>query len=291
MEEELEAVKTYCELEKMRVDFDYEFNVDSSIKTNEIEISGMLIQPLIENAIVHGLAPKPDNRKLKLSIKQSKNYLSIVVADNGVGIQPEHTDRLKEKGFGLKLIEERIHLLEQEKKKAHIEVIFVTAFGHYAIKAIRFCALDYILKPINIPDLIKAVNRCQQNIAEKNENRRLKQLVQNLSDQNENKQLVLPIANKLEFVHLNEILYLKSDNNYTTFFLENSKEILVSKPIKEFESILSDQFMRTHQSYLVNKAKIKSLVKSDGGFLLMIDGSNIPISRNRKEEVIQKLRK
>jgi two-component system LytT family response regulator len=172
----------------------------------------------------------------------------------------------------------------------NIEVIFVTAFGHYAIKAIRFCALDYILKPINIPDLIKAVKRCEKNILVKSENKRLKQLVKNLSFQNENKQLVLPVGNKLEFIQLDEIIYLKSDNNYTTFYLCRLREILVSKPIKEFDSILPDQFIRTHQSYLVNKNKIKSLIKSDGGYLLMLDDSNIPISRNRKEEVIQKLK-
>lgn len=95
---------------------------------------------------------------------------------------------------------------------------------------------------------------------------------------------------KLEFVQLDEIVYLKSDNNYTTFYLSGSKEILVSKPIKEFDIILSDQFIRTHQSYLVNKNKIKSLVKSDGGFLLMNEGSNIPISRNRKESILTTLK-
>jgi two-component system LytT family response regulator len=173
----------------------------------------------------------------------------------------------------------------------NLEVIFVTAFGQYAIKAIRFCALDYILKPINIPDLIKAVKRCQNSIIERTENQRLKQLVKNISSRNEHKQLVLPVGNKLEFIQLNDIIYLKSDNNYTTFYIADSKEILVSKPIKEYQSILNDQFIQTHQSYMANINKIKALVKGDGAYLVMNNGSNIPISRNRKEEVIQKLKK
>lgn len=170
-----------------------------------------------------------------------------------------------------------------------MEVIFITAYGHYAIKAIRFCALDYILKPINIPDLIKAVTRSRENITERKENQRLKQLISNLSQQNQ-QQLVLPVGNKLEFVPLDEIVFLKSDNNYTTFFLENNTEILVSKPIKEFDSILNDKFIRTHQSYVVNPSKIKTLIKSDGGYLKMKNEVNVPISRNRKEEVIQRLK-
>lgn len=173
----------------------------------------------------------------------------------------------------------------------NLEVIFVTAYGHYAIKAIRFCALDYILKPINISDLIKAVKRCQNSIVERTENQRLKQLVKNISSRNELKQLVLPVGNKLEFIQHNDIVYLKSDNNYTTFYIAGSKEILVSKPIKEYRSILNDQFIQTHQSYMANINKIKALVKSDGAYLVMTDGSNIPISRNRKEEVIKKLKK
>ncbi|MCG8696489.1 MAG: LytTR family DNA-binding domain-containing protein [Bacteroidales bacterium] len=167
------------------------------------------------------------------------------------------------------------------------EVVFVTAYGHYAIKAIKFCALDFILKPINIYELTKAVQKSKERIDKKNENKRLRELLNNIARTKKQKQIVLPVGNQLEFIRVNEIVSLHADNNYTIFKLNNGKEMLVCKTLGEYESLLTDYgFLRTHQSHIVNISMIKTLVKSDGGYLLLNNKTTIPISRNRKQFVV-----
>jgi two-component system LytT family response regulator len=167
------------------------------------------------------------------------------------------------------------------------EVIFVTAFDQYAIQAIRFSAIDYLLKPINTTELVNAVNRAIANIEKEKRNERLQNLVYSISNKNQGK-IAVPGNKETLFISPETILFCKSDNNYTVIYLQNNRKLISSKPIFEYEELLSTQgFIRCHQSYLVNSAFIKSWIRVDGDRLLMEEGHEIPISRNSREKVKQ----
>jgi two-component system, LytTR family, response regulator len=172
----------------------------------------------------------------------------------------------------------------------NMEVIFVTAFDHYALKAIKFCALDYLLKPVNISELIKAVSRFEEKLKEKSENRRMQLLLENLSSNH--KRIVLPLSNKMEYVEVNKILRCHGDGNYTHVYLVSGEKYVVCKALKEYVELLTEyNFLRTHQSHLININEVKSYVKTDGGYIEMKDGSSVSISRQRREMVFERLKK
>lgn len=170
----------------------------------------------------------------------------------------------------------------------HFEVIFVTAFDHYAIKAIRFCAFDYLLKPVNILELQQAVGRVVEKISTKNPQLAEQWSMLESNQKSEEKRIALPTSERVVFVKTTEISRCKGENNYTFVHLENGEKILVSRTLKEFEELLEEEgFIRVHQSHLVNKAKVQSYEKGDGGYLLMQDGAQVSISRLRKENVLK----
>ena len=170
------------------------------------------------------------------------------------------------------------------------EVIFVTAYDNYAIRAIRFSAADYILKPINIIDLQNAVSKVTDRITRKQENQRLKQLYHNIR-QPGNPRIGLASGDSIEFVEATSIVRCQGESNYTHIFFENRKPLLVSKTLVEFEELLVEfSFIRIHKTHLVNLKKVTAWLKTDGGMLRMSNGDVVPISRRRKEEIIKKLR-
>ena len=178
--------------------------------------------------------------------------------------------------------------LLQSLKTTVFELIFVTAYDQYGIQAVKFSALDYLLKPINTDELINAVNKAIPRIVEKKQNRKLENLLHVLEQQQhyELHRIALSSAKETRFVRTQEIIRCESSNNYTSFYLLGDEKIIASKPIYEYEEILSQYgFVRCHQSHLVNKIHIKSWIKEDGGFLLMQDNSQIPISRQKKEQI------
>lgn len=165
------------------------------------------------------------------------------------------------------------------------EVIFVTAYDKYAIQAIKFSAIDYLLKPVNINELVNAVDRAIVNAERKMQNKRLENLIRSISNKNQLR-IAIPGNKETLFINPETILFCKSDNNYTIFHLKNEQKHISSKPIFEYEELLSAHgFIRCHQSYLVNSLFIKSWIKVDGDRLLIEGGHEIPISRNRKEKV------
>lgn len=174
------------------------------------------------------------------------------------------------------------------------EVIFVTAFDHYGIQAIKFSALDYILKPIGKDELVQAVQKAYKKCEEKSKNPQLANLMEYIKEK-ENKaahRIALPSSKETRFVEPSKIVRCESANNYTTFFLVSGEEILTSRPIYEYEEILDTYgFIRCHQSHLINLQFIKSWVKEDGGFLLCEDGSKVPVSRLKKDAVKSALEK
>ena len=177
--------------------------------------------------------------------------------------------------------------LLKELVQHDFEVIFVTAYDQYAIQAMRFSAVDYLLKPIDIHELQAAVERAVHQWQQKLQNRQLENLVNLLKghQHKEDQRIALTTSKETRFVKTGEIIRCESSNNYTTFFLAD-EELLVSKPIYEFEEILKDyDFIRCHQSHLVNKKFIKSWKKEYGDFLLLFNGIEIPVSRGKKEAV------
>jgi two-component system LytT family response regulator len=181
-------------------------------------------------------------------------------------------------------------LLKLLNGKQTFELIFVTAFDKYGIQAVKACALDYLLKPINIIELSAAVEKAIKQIGPKKENERLKELVANIDRKDDEQKIAVPLADKIEFIAISKIIRLEAEGNYTHFYLEGQKHLLVCKTLKEYQELLeSHQFIRSHQSHLINYRKIAAYVKTDGGYIAMEDGSQIPISRQKREEVLARI--
>ena len=178
-------------------------------------------------------------------------------------------------------------------EKVDFELIFVTAYGHYALEAIHFCALDYILKPLKVEDLQKAVHRVINRRREKTENLLLKQLLANRTQlQSQEKRIALPTTDQILLIPIRDIIRCQGESNYTHFVLQEGRKILVAKTLREYEGLLRDyDFIRTHQSHLINLREVEAFVKSDGGYVLMKDGSRVSVSRRRREGLLERLLK
>lgn len=173
----------------------------------------------------------------------------------------------------------------------NFEVIFVTAYDQYGIKAVKFAALDYLLKPIDIEELIIAVNKADQKLLAQTHTSQLDFLLQQLKKpEAATGKIALPMQSEIRYIPLTEIIRCEADNTYTFFFLANDEKILVSKSLKEYADLLRPNgFLRTHQSHLVNPKYVKSWLKEDGGVLLLMSGEKIPISKPNKDTVKQAL--
>lgn len=172
------------------------------------------------------------------------------------------------------------------------EVIFVTAFDRYGIQAVKACAIDYLLKPINILELCAAVEKAAKQILPKRDNRRLEELIANIDRADDEQRIALPLADKIEFIAVSKIIRLEAEGNYTHIYLDGAKKYLICKTLKEYQELLEGyNFLRTHQSHLVNFRKISSYVKTEGGYLAMEDGSQVPISRQKREEILKRILK
>ncbi|WP_312698468.1 LytR/AlgR family response regulator transcription factor [Sphingobacterium mizutaii] len=173
----------------------------------------------------------------------------------------------------------------------NFEVIFVTAFDQYGIQAVKFAALDYLLKPIDIEELILAVNKAENKLSKKVQTSQLDFLLQQLKKpETKVSKIALQMQGEIRYVTLSEIIRCEADNTYTHFFLSNGEKILVSKSLKEYADLLRPNgFLRCHQSHLVNPKYVKSLLKEDGGVLLLLSGEKIPISKPNKDAVKQAL--
>jgi two-component system, LytTR family, response regulator len=175
-------------------------------------------------------------------------------------------------------------LLAQFPEK-DFDVVFITAFNHYAIKAIKFSAVDYILKPININEFIDAVNRVVKKRSERSTqgNENLKILMENLRSSLPSR-LAIPTADGMEYLNPKDIIRIEADRSYSWFFLTGGRKILVSKHLKEFQELLSDRyFFRSHNSHLINLKYVKKFIRREGGYIEMTDAAMIPVSRNRKD--------
>ncbi|MFI5172703.1 MAG: LytR/AlgR family response regulator transcription factor [Chitinophagales bacterium] len=172
----------------------------------------------------------------------------------------------------------------------HFELIFTTAFDHYALKAIKFCAIDYLLKPIDLNELQIAIAKAEIRISEKHFNKNLEAMIENFrSSSQQHHKIALSTLEGLLFVKVGDIIYCKSDGPYTTFFLKDQENVVTSKHLKEYEELLQDyNFLRIHKSYLVNLDEIKKYIRGEGGQLIMSNGDVVYVSKQRKEEFLKK---
>jgi len=182
--------------------------------------------------------------------------------------------------------------LLEEYENPDFDVIFTTAHAAYAIKAIKFAALDYLLKPINLNELKTAVEKAITNIQEKgsgaNLNKKLEVLRQNRQKKDfDFTKIALPTLDGIDFYDVDDILRCEADRAYCKFYLSNGKTIVVSKSLKEFEELLSEcNFFRVHKSNMVNLKHIKKYYKGKGGYVVLADDTHVDVSVRRKEELM-----
>ena len=168
----------------------------------------------------------------------------------------------------------------------NFNLVVTTSVDKYAIQAIRASAIDFLIKPVKADELLNAVNRSlqKQDIPKKPQ---LDLLRDQLQFKKKINKIAITITEGVQLVNLDDILYFKSDGNYTTVFLKNGKNILVSRQIGKFDDALSDEsFFRIHSSYLINLNYINKYIRSDGGYVLMENGETITVARNRKDDFL-----
>jgi two-component system LytT family response regulator len=181
------------------------------------------------------------------------------------------------------------NVLEQVRD-VHFDIIFTTAFEQYAVQAIKLSSIDYLLKPIDIEELQQAVDKARTKKNEEDQKRKLEALMSNLESTVGKKRVCLATSDGLEFINMLDIAYCEANGSYTNFHLTNGATILVSKNLKEYETTLSDQhFMRVHNSFLINLAEVKKFVKSEGGYILMKDNTQISISPKKRDEFMERM--
>ncbi len=169
------------------------------------------------------------------------------------------------------------------------EIIFVTAYNQYAVKAFQVSAIDYILKPVDPELLMKAVEKVGQKSDAGQQEKKLEVFSSNASNQKLQK-MALPTQNGIQLVRIDELIRLEADGNYTTVFLRDKRKIVVSRQIKQFEEWLEGlPFFRVHQTHIINLQMVDRYIKGDGGTVILEDGTQIEVARRRKEELLRKL--
>ena len=170
----------------------------------------------------------------------------------------------------------------------NFKIIFITAFSEYAVKAFKFSAVDYILKPVSATELMDAIDKVvQMLIAEYN--LKLNTLLDNhRSSATEEKRILLKTIDKIHVIKLKDIIRCESDASYCHLFLSDGQKITASKPLKEFAGLFNDYgFFRVHKSHLVNINLVKRFDRSEGGYVIMESGEKVPVSSYKREELIE----
>jgi two-component system LytT family response regulator len=179
----------------------------------------------------------------------------------------------------------------QQIQKPQFDVIFTTAYEKHALNAIKASALDFLLKPVGEEDLFNAVQKHRSNgIVERN-NKQYEVLMQHYTGMAaQERSLALPIISGFEIIKIKDIVRLSAERNYTEFHMADSKKLLVSKTMKDYESVLTScQFCRIHHSHIINMNYLKKYTKGDGGMVTLTDGSEIEVSRQRKDHFLEML--
>lgn len=172
------------------------------------------------------------------------------------------------------------------------QVIFVTAFNQYALKAIKFSALDYLLKPVDHQELISAVAKAEQSLTKETFQQRYLTFLENYRSEDKDLQkLALPTHQGYKFIPIQEIIRCEGDGNYIRVYLLEGRPILASRRLKEVEDLLDNyRFLRIHRSHLINLRFVQQYQRGEGGIVKMVDGSELNVSRSRKEALLASLR-
>lgn len=191
-------------------------------------------------------------------------------------------------GTGFDLLEK----LAEMNGKISSQVVFITAHEQYAIKAFRFSALDFLLKPVDPEELQKVIYKIKNVLAKSDNYAHIDLLLENIRRKVDNfKRIALSTSDGIHLFEISDIIRCESEDNYTKFFIKNNKPILISKTLKEYEDLLTEHgFERIHQSHLINLVYLKSYIKRDGGYVVMADNSHLPISQRKKERLQELLK-
>lgn len=172
-------------------------------------------------------------------------------------------------------------------QEQQFETIFITAYSEYSLRALNMSAAYYILKPIDITELISAVNKVQLSILKTEDFNRTKILLENLKLQPEKQQIILPTLQGFDVIKTENIIKLQANGNFTDVYLADGSCKMICKFLKHFDELLSTPFVRIHRSFIVNTRFIKSYSKSAGGFVTLLDGSEIEVSATHKEQLLK----
>ena len=179
----------------------------------------------------------------------------------------------------------------RQQGEIRFQIIFTTAYDEYAIKAFKFSATDYLLKPVDHEDLIQAVQKIKTDSGQNFLREHMEVLMESMKGiKTSNKRIALNSMDKVQVVNVDDIIQCESQKNYTLFYLTNKRQVLVTRTLKEFEDMLEeDNFLRVHHSHLINVKHLREYVKTDGGYAVMSDGSQVPVSVRKKEQLLSLL--
>ncbi len=186
-------------------------------------------------------------------------------------------------GTGFDILEE----VAKKNGKLNSHIVFITAHEQYALKAFKFSALDYLLKPVDPEELKKSVVKIKEVLEKNTSFDHIDLLLENIRKKVDHfKRIALSTADGIHLFEISDIIRCESQDNYTQFFIKNHKPLLISKTLKEYEELLMEHgFERIHQSHLINLSYLKSYIKTDGGYVIMGDNSKLPIAQRKKERL------
>jgi two-component system LytT family response regulator len=183
-------------------------------------------------------------------------------------------------------------VLEELGRDISFDIIFITAYDNFGIQAVKFSALDYLLKPVQNKELKEAIDKHLKKSQQKIPSEQIDLLLNNVQAERKGKRGRIALASKesIEFVDPNDIIVCEANSNYTNVYLVEGRKRVISKTLKDFEEMLLQfDFFRPHNSHLINLGRVKEFIRSDGGYLVMENKMKIPVSKNRKEELMQLL--
>ncbi len=216
-------------------------------------------------------------------IGEGESVATGIAVINNLKPQVVFLDIQMNDGTGFDMLEK----LSEMNGKITSHIVFITAYEQYAIKAFRFSALDFLLKPVSPDDLEKVIAKIRTILEKDDDYSHIDLLLENIRKKVDNfKRIALSNSDGIHLLDIVDIMRCESDDNYTKFYVKNRKPILISKTLKEYEEMLTEHgFARIHQSHLINLAYVKSYVKKDGGFVLMRDDVQLPISQRKREQI------
>lgn len=235
-----------------------------------------------------------DEAKSRLSLRQKLldycKQLTVVAeavnAQEGIRLIEQHQPQVIFLDIEMPLMNGFDMLQQIPNKNFHI--IFTTAYNQYAIKAIRYAAFDYLLKPVDIEELKSAVEKISSQISVTEQEKKIETLHQNLVLNKGLNKIAIPASEGLLFFDIKNIVHLEANSNYTNIFFNNRPKLVSSKTLKDFEELLSkDIFFRCHHSHIINMEFIKKYIRGDGGQIELQDGTCVDLARRKKEEFLK----